>query len=207
VKAPKHPNRRDFLRQTLIGVCAASLPARAWALLPDKPIPKRPLGKTGVSVPILGLGGYHVGTIKDERQAIRLVREAIDLGITFLDNAWEYHHGRSEEIVGKALQGGYRQKAFLMTKVHGRDKKSSLSQLEDSLRRLKTDFIDLWQFHEVVYEDDPDLILPRMAGSRRPTRPRNRGKCGSLGLRAIKTQRFISTCSLRGSTGIRSRCP
>jgi aryl-alcohol dehydrogenase-like predicted oxidoreductase len=186
VKTPKHPNRRDFLRQTLIGVCAASLPAKAWALPPDKPIPKRLLGKTGVSVPILGLGGYHVGTIKHERRAIGLVREAIDLGITFLDNAWEYHHGRSEEIVGKALQEGYRQKVFLMTKVHGRDKKSSLSQLEDSLRRLKTDVIDLWQFHEVVYQDDPDLIFAKDGGIEAAYEAKKSGKVRFVGFTGHK---------------------
>jgi hypothetical protein len=87
MKEGNRPNRRDFLWQSLGLLCALNLPSRAWSLQATKPIPKRPLGKTGVSVPILGLGGYHVGTIKDERQAIRLVREAIDLGITFLVNA------------------------------------------------------------------------------------------------------------------------
>ncbi|MDY7017723.1 MAG: aldo/keto reductase [Nitrospirota bacterium] len=186
MKEGNHPNRRDFLWQSLGLLWALNLPSRAWSLQATKPIPKRPLGKTGVSVSILGLGGSHVGTIQDEAQAVRLVREAIDLGVTFLDNAWEYHHGRSEEIVGKALQGGYRQKAFLMTKVHGRDKKSSLSQLEDSLRRLKTDVIDLWQFHEVVYEDDPDLIFAKDGGIEAAYEAKKSGKVRFVGFTGHK---------------------
>lgn len=121
-------------------------------------IPRRPLGRTGVEVSALALGGYHLGTVKTEREAIRIVQEAIDNGITFLDNAWEYHDGRSEEIMGKAI-ADRRERAFLMSKVctHGRDRKTAMRQLEQSLRRLKTDHLDLWQIHEVVYENDPEL--------------------------------------------------
>ncbi len=120
-------------------------------------IPLRPLGKTGVKVSAMCFGGAHWGRNPDEAEAIRILHEAIDAGMTFLDNAWEYHGGRSEELMGKGLQGK-RQQVFLMTKVcsHGRDKKVAMQQLEDSLRRLKTDYLDLWQIHEVVYEDDPD---------------------------------------------------
>lgn len=120
-------------------------------------IPLRPLGKTGVKVSAMCFGGAHWGRNQDEVEAIRILHEAIDAGMTFLDNAWEYHGGRSEELMGKGLQGK-RQQVFLMTKVctHGRDKKVAMQQLEESLRRLKTDYLDLWQIHEVVYEDDPD---------------------------------------------------
>lgn len=120
-------------------------------------IPLRPLGKTGVKVSAMCFGGAHWGRNQDEAEAIRILHEAIDAGMTFLDNAWEYHGGRSEELMGKGLQGK-RQQVFLMTKVctHGRDKKVAMQQLEESLRRLKTDYLDLWQIHEVVYEDDPD---------------------------------------------------
>ena len=120
-------------------------------------IPQRPLGKTGVSVSALCFGGAHWGRIDSDTEAIRVLHEAIDAGITFMDNAWEYNGGRSEELMGKALQGR-RQKVFLMTKVcsHGRDKRVALQQLDESLRRLRTDYLDLWQIHEVVYEDDPD---------------------------------------------------
>lgn len=121
-------------------------------------VPTRRFGKTGDEVSIIGVGGYHLGDVKDEPEAIRIVHAAIDAGINFFDNAWEYHHGVSEERLGKAL-AGRRDKAFLMTKVctHGRDKKEAMKQLEQSLRRLKTDHLDLWQVHEVIYENDPDL--------------------------------------------------
>jgi len=121
-------------------------------------IPRRPLGRTGVDVTAIGLGGYHLGLIKGARQAERIVQQAVDEGITFLDNAWEYHDGRSEEIMGRALSGGRRERVFLMTKVctHGRDRATAMRQLEQSLRRLRTDHLDLWQIHEVVYENDPE---------------------------------------------------
>ena len=120
-------------------------------------IPTRALGKTGIQVSALCFGGAHWGRNDDDAEAIRILHEAIDAGITFLDNAWEYNGGRSEELMGKALQGR-RQQVVLMTKLcsHGRDKKVALQQLDDSLRRLKTDYLDLWQIHEVIYEDDPD---------------------------------------------------
>lgn len=120
-------------------------------------IPLRPLGRTGVEVSALGLGGYHLGTVKSVRDAVRLAHEAIDAGITFLDNAWEYHDGRSEELMGKAIYDR-RNRVFLMTKVctHGRGRRTAMRQLEESLRRLKTDYLDLWQVHEVVYDNEPE---------------------------------------------------
>jgi aryl-alcohol dehydrogenase-like predicted oxidoreductase len=120
-------------------------------------IPQRELAP-GVAVSALAFGGYHLGVMKDEAQAIRLLHAAIDAGITFLDNAWEYNAHVSEERMGKALADGNRRDAvFLMTKVcsHGRGAGVALQQLEDSLRRLRTDHLDLWQIHEVVYDDDP----------------------------------------------------
>lgn len=120
-------------------------------------VPRRPLGRTGVEVSVLCFGGAHWGGMDSEAEAMRVLHEAVDAGITFMDNAWEYHGGRAEEWMGKAL-AGRRQKVFLMTKVcsHGRDKKVAMEQLEQSLRRLRTDYLDLWQIHEVIYEDDPD---------------------------------------------------
>jgi aryl-alcohol dehydrogenase-like predicted oxidoreductase len=120
-------------------------------------IPRRPFGTSGEMVSALALGGYHLGTIGNQREAIRIVHGAIDAGITFLDNAWEYNDGESEEIVGKAL-AGRRDQVFLMTKVctHGRDRKVAMRQLKQSLRRLETDHLDLWQVHECVYPNDPD---------------------------------------------------
>ena len=127
-------------------------------------IPTRPLGKTGVNVSILCLGGWHIGQPAIDADAEYIMHAAIDHGVTFFDNAWDYHDGRSEEIMGKALAtGGRRQNVFLMTKNCGRDAQTSRQHLEDSLRRLKTDVIDLWQFHEINYDNDPEWIVERGA--------------------------------------------
>jgi uncharacterized protein len=119
-------------------------------------IPLRPFGQSDEMVSALGLGGYHIGKMSNAREAIRLVHAAIDAGVTFMDNAWEYHDGRSETIMGEAL-AGRRADVFLMTKVctHGRGKREAMRQLEQSLRRLHTDYLDLWQIHECVYDNDP----------------------------------------------------
>jgi aryl-alcohol dehydrogenase-like predicted oxidoreductase len=121
------------------------------------PIPTRFLGKTGVQVSILGMGGYHLTEFTPKKAAIRAVQEAVDHGLTFMDNAWEYYDGESEKRMGEALVGR-RDRVFLMTKLcsHGRDRKTAIRQLEQSLRRLKTDYLDLWQIHEVIYDNDPE---------------------------------------------------
>jgi predicted aldo/keto reductase-like oxidoreductase len=121
----------------------------------------RPLGATGVEVSAIGMGGSHLGQATvDEPTAIRLIHEGLDRGINFLDNSWDYNEGRSEERVGKALaQGAYRQKAFVMTKIDGRTKEIAANQIDDSLKRLKVDHIDLLQHHEVIRYDDPDRIF------------------------------------------------
>ena len=120
-------------------------------------IPTRLFGRTGERVSALGLGGWHVGLLKSDRAAVRLIHAAIDAGITFLDNAWDYNDGLSETRMGQAI-ADRRDRVFLMTKVctHGRDGKVAMRQLEDSLRRLRTDHLDLWQIHEVVFDDEPD---------------------------------------------------
>jgi uncharacterized protein len=163
------PNRREFLQAGLVGTGAAlagslnAAPGALGAALQNPEggltmIPTRALGNTGERVSILGLGGFHLGTISSFEEAARIVQEAVDSGVTFMDNAWEYNQGRSEDLMGRAL-AGRRDKVFLMTKVctHGRDKQVALQQLEDSLKRLRTDHLDLWQIHEVVYDNDPDL--------------------------------------------------
>jgi len=123
---------------------------------PDK-IPRKPFGRTRDKVSVIGLGGYSLGDAPSLKEAIAIVHEAIDAGVNFFDNAWEYHDGKSEDWMGKALKGR-RDKVFLMTKVctHGRDKKVGLRQLEESLKRLQTDHLDLWQVHECVYDNDPE---------------------------------------------------
>ncbi len=152
------PDRRDFLQQA--GAAGAAL-ALAQDASADKKaeagVPQRPFGKTGVTVSALGMGGFHVGAAESVEAAARLVGAAIDAGVTFMDNAWEYHEGRGEDWMGRAL-AGKRDKVFLMTKVctHGRDKKVAMTQLEESLKRLRTDHLDLWQVHEVVYYNDPE---------------------------------------------------
>lgn len=157
--------RREFLKTTAAGVALAGLGDWVLAAQEDSSdgLPRRPLGKTGEKVSILCLGGWHLGAI-DEKDAIALMHEAIDEGLTFFDNAWDYHDGGSEEVMGKGLASeGRRDKVFLMTKNCGRDRDESMQHLEDSLRRLKTDRIDLWQFHEINYDNDPDWIFDRGA--------------------------------------------
>jgi len=129
------------------------------AALKDGSIPYRTLGRTGEKVSVIGLGGFHIGMQEDEKESIRIIRSALDGGINFLDNCWDYNNGASEERMGKALEGGYRHKAFLMSKIDGRDKATAAKQIEESLRRLRTDRIDLMQLHEVIRDSDPDAAF------------------------------------------------
>jgi predicted aldo/keto reductase-like oxidoreductase len=159
--------RRAFLQSSLAAGAAAGLAGAVDAAGDDAGrtgLPTRPLGKTGVRVSVLALGGWHIGAVKDPNEAVRIMHAAIDEGLTFFDNAWDYHDGGSEEIMGKALAApGKRAKVFLMTKNCGRDAKETRSNLEDSLRRLKTDHLDLWQFHEINYDNDPEWIVEKGA--------------------------------------------
>ena len=173
--------RRGFIKKAAYGLWACNTAGRVLAGSGQAEIPTRPLGGTGVNVSILGLGGYHIGTIRDDNQSIRLIRKAIDRGVTFLDNAWEYHNGRSEELMGRALSGGYRDRAFLMTKHHGRDKKTAMEHLEDNLKRLRTDVIDLWQFREVVYDKDPEMIFAAGGGIEAAELAKKQGKVRFIG--------------------------
>ncbi len=128
---------------------------------PDK-IPQKPFGRSKEKLSVIGVGGYSLGDAPSLEEAIAIVHEAIDAGVNFFDNAWEYHDGKSEEWMGQALKGR-RDKVFLMTKVctHGRDKKVGLRQLDESLKRLQTDHLDLWQIHECVYDNDPERHFAR----------------------------------------------
>jgi len=130
-----------------------------WAAEVRNSIPYHTLGNTGERVSCIGLGGAHIGMQSDEQERIRIIRTALNEGINFLDNCWDYNNGQSEIRMGKALRDGYRKKAFLMTKIDGQTKKAAASQIADSLRRLQTDTIDLLQFHEVIRDTDPDRIL------------------------------------------------
>lgn len=119
----------------------------------------RTLGRTGEKVSAIGLGGHHIGRPKDEQEGIKLIRTAVDRGINFMDNCWDYHDGASEIRMGKALRDGYRQKVFLMTKIDGRTKEAAARQINESLTRLQTDRVDLMQFHEIIRLEDPDRIF------------------------------------------------
>ncbi len=163
--------RRSFLKSvTAAGVTAAIGVSSSHAQTAAKsPLPAtrpespdmiyRELGKTGERVSAIGLGGYHVGKQTDANESVRLIRQAIDRGITFMDNCWDYNGGNSEIRMGQALRDGYRNKVFLMTKMDGRTKESYNTQLEQSLERLQTDVIDLVQFHEIIRMEDPDRVF------------------------------------------------
>jgi aryl-alcohol dehydrogenase-like predicted oxidoreductase len=122
-------------------------------------MPMRTLGRTGVEVSLLGLGGFHLGIPRDDKEAVRIIHAAMDHGVTFLDNCWDYNGGKSEERMGAALAGGRRGKAFLMTKLDGRTRASAAAQLEQSLKRLQTDVIDLVQVHEVIRMEDAERVF------------------------------------------------
>jgi uncharacterized protein len=150
-------------------------------------IPKRPLGRTGLEVSALGIGGYHLGSANSDAEATQIVNEALDAGVNFFDNAWEYHQGLSEERLGRALKGK-RDGAIVMTKVctHGRDKNIAMRQLEESLTRLQTDHLDVWQIHEVIYENDPDLIFAPNGAAEALLAARQQGKVRFLGFTGHK---------------------
>ena len=153
-------------------------------------LPTRLLGRTNVRVPIIGIGGWHLGAIKDESDAIHLMHAAIDEGLTFFDNAWDYQDGHAEEVMGKALaMDRRRDKVFLMTKNCNRDYAGSMKCLEDSLRRLQTDHLDLWQFHECNYDNDPDWVF-ETGGIEAALEARRAGKVRFIGFTGHKDPRI-----------------
>jgi predicted aldo/keto reductase-like oxidoreductase len=154
-----HVTRRHFLELSAAAALAAGTGGFAWADEVRQGIPYRTLGRTGEKVSLIGVGGSHIGQQKEERESIGIIRAALDRGINFLDNSWDYNDGKSEERMGKALKDGYRQKAFLMTKIDGRTKESATRQLDESLKRLQVDHLDLLQFHEIIRMEDPERIF------------------------------------------------
>ena len=152
--------RRRFLGVAAATMIGARIDRQAFGADIKNGVPMRTLGHTGEKVSVVGIGGYHLGSPGvDVEESIRIVRTALDHGINFLDNCWDYNAGESELRMGKALQDGYRQKAFLMTKIDGRNRATAEKQIHDSLQRLQTDRIDLLQFHEVIRDTDPDRIF------------------------------------------------
>ncbi len=184
--------RREFVETTFGAWATANLGSQLLAEVQSSPggITTRPFGTSGERVSILCLGGWHIGAVKDPKQAIRIMHAAMDQGINFFDNAWDYHAGGSEKIMGSALaMDGRRKKVFLMTKNCERDYQGSLKNLEDSLRRLKTDYLDLWQFHELVYDNDPDWIFEK-GGMKAALEARKAGKVRFIGFTGHKDPRI-----------------
>ena len=147
----------------------------------------RTLGRTGRKVSAIGMGGFHIGKPElSEAESIRLIRGAIDRGITFMDNSWDYNNGDSEVRMGKALKDGYRQKVFLMTKLDGRTKQEAAKQLDESLQRLQTDHLDLIQHHEVIRFEDPDRIFAEGGAQEAVLEARKAGKVRYIGFTGHK---------------------
>jgi len=157
-------------------------------------VPRRQLGRTGVEVSAVGLGGFHIGLPKDDQTAIRVIRAAIDYGVTFMDNCGDYNDGKSHARMGSSLGDGYRQRAFLMTKIDGRTKKAAAEQIDQSLRALRTDVIDLVQIHEVIRMNDaersfgPDGAIEALVAAKKA------GSCASSASRATSARRSTCTC-------------
>jgi predicted aldo/keto reductase-like oxidoreductase len=178
-------DRRAFLKTAAAATVVKSLTDKV--ALGAESFPYRTLGRSGEKVSIVGLGGYHIGHPEDEQLSIRLVRTALDNGMNFLDNCWDYNGGQSEIRMGKALRDGYRQKAFLMTKIDGQTKKAATEQLEESLRRLQTDHVDLLQFHEVIRETDPARIMGAGGGMEAVLEAKKQGKVRYIGFTGHKS--------------------
>ncbi len=150
-------------------------------------MPYRTLGKTGEKISAIGMGGFHIGQPKiEEAQSIRLIRSAIDRGINFMDNSWDYNEGQSEIRMGKALQNGYRQKVFLMTKLDGRTNQEAAKQIDESLKRLQTDHLDLIQHHEIIRFEDPDRIFAQGGAQEALLEAKNAGKIRYIGFTGHK---------------------
>jgi aryl-alcohol dehydrogenase-like predicted oxidoreductase len=182
-------NRREFLQTSIAAGSVLALSQNLLAAQRDggAGIPTRPLGGTGANVSILCLGGWHIGKagIDDGQDiAIKLMHRALDEGVTFFDNAWDYHDGYSEELMGKAI-GDRRDKVFLMTKNCERDYEGSKRCLEESLRRLQTDHLDLWQFHEMVYDNDPEWVFDK-GGMKAALEAQGAGKVRFIGFTGHK---------------------
>jgi predicted aldo/keto reductase-like oxidoreductase len=178
-------DRRDFLKKAAGTTVLTSLGSKLHGAADS--FPQRVLGHTGEKVSLIGIGGYHLGKGSDEQESIRIVRTALDSGVNFLDNCWDYNDGVSEVRMGKALRDGYRQKAFLMTKVDGQTRQAAEQQLEESLRRLQTDHIDLLQFHEVIRETDPARIFGEGGSMEAALAAKKQGKIRYIGFTGHKS--------------------
>jgi predicted aldo/keto reductase-like oxidoreductase len=179
--------RRELLAAAAALTVASCLPKGLVAAAAQGEVPYRTLGRSGEKVSLVGLGGYHIGIQDDEKESIRIIRTAIDNGINFLDNCWDYNDGASEIRMGKALRDGYRHRVFLMTKIDGRDRATAARQIDESLQRLQTDRIDLLQFHEVIRMSDPERIFAPGGGMEAVLAARKAGKVRYIGFTGHKS--------------------
>jgi predicted aldo/keto reductase-like oxidoreductase len=190
----RRTNRREFLSRAGLGIAASTVGVTPLegAVSAEPPaaeaggMPYRTLGRSGEKVSLVGLGGYHIANQENGEESIRIIRTAIDRGINFLDNCWDYHDGESEVRMGKALRNGYRKRVFLMTKIDGQVKEVAARQIDESLRRLQTDVIDLLQFHEVIRPGDPDRIFGPNGSFKAALEAKKAGKLRYIGFTGHK---------------------
>jgi len=197
-------SRRGFLGIAAASIFLAQSDRQSTGSESRNGIPYRTLGRTGEKVSLVGLGGYHLGKQADPQESIRIIRAGLDGGINFLDNCWDYNGGESEIRMGKALRDGYRQKAFLMSKIDGRTRAAATSQIHESLRRLQTDRIDLLQFHEVIRDTDPDRIFADGGALEAVLEAQKAGKVRYIGFTGHKSPdihlQMLGTASKHGFT-------
>jgi predicted aldo/keto reductase-like oxidoreductase len=197
-------DRREFLKRGAGVAAAVAVGGPVAAGPPQKPkpgapteadielppgatVPRRMLGKTGVEVSCIGLGGFHIGLPREDKDAIGLVRAAVDWGVTFMDNCWDYNDGRSHDRMGRALADGYRAKVFLMTKIDGRTRQAAAQQIDQSLRSLRTEVIDLVQIHEVIRMTDAERSLGPSGAIEALVAARDAGKLRFIGFTGHKS--------------------
>jgi len=181
--------RRELLQQVRALTAAPADGGDAARPAPGA-LPRRRLGRTGAEVSLLGLGGFHVGLQGDPAESVAIVRAAVDGGIDFLDNCWDYNGGESERRMGEALRGGYRDRVFLMSKVDGRTREKAARQLDESLRRLRTDRLDLVQVHEVIRASDPARCFAEGGAIEALVEARRAGKVRFVGFTGHKSPRW-----------------
>jgi len=178
-------DRRDFLKKIAAAGAVTSI-ADKLAEAANTAVPYRTLGRTGEKVSMVGIGGYHIGN-PSEAESVQIIRTALDAGINFLDNCWDYHDGMSEVRMGKALRDGYRKKAFLMSKIDGQTKVLAAKQINESLQRLQTDRVDLMQFHEVIRDGDAARIFGPGGSMEAMLEAKKQGKVRYIGFTGHKS--------------------
>jgi predicted aldo/keto reductase-like oxidoreductase len=183
----KGVSRREFVSFAAASLFFSRANRQSAAAETRNGIPYRTLGRTREKVSLVGLGGYHLGKQADPQESIRIIRTGLDEGVNFLDNCWDYNGGESEVRMGKALREGYRQKAFLMSKIDGRTKAAATSQINESLKRLQTDRIDLMQFHEVIREIDPERVFAEGGAMEAVLEAQKAGKIRYIGFTGHKS--------------------